>query len=500
MNTGTGKKYRISLMLLFLTICVFLCMPVSAAGRKVVLSRTRVTISSGGKTTIRVKGTNRKVSWSVSGKKLVTVRAKGTKKQTAVITAKKNKSGVCYVTAKAGKKKLRCRVTVKGKDTQPSVTPAPQPAVTVKDPDLIAAAKTAVTLFKKTAAEDKTGGNLLISPHSIMTALALAEQGAAGRTLSEMESALSGLSASGLSSFLSRLEGQVTSSPAVTYQIANSVWYKKGVLQIKDAFLNTVAKEFGAEVHAEPFDESTVGKINSWVSEKTQGKIRQIIDRLEPSTLAVLANAIYFKGNWAEPYADTVKRTFTDASGVKKTVSMLEGTESDYVTVSGAEGFVKYYSGGSLAFLGLLPPASQSVDAFVQSLDGESLVNAYANRTQQGVRVHTRMPEFTYEYEVTLNDILSKMGMVSAFTDAADFSRMADTPTKIDAVLHKTYIKLDKKGTEAAAVTAVVSKASCMPPSPIIEKWVYLDRPFVYAIVDTNSGMPLFLGVVEEVK
>jgi serpin B len=125
---------------------------------------------------------------------------------------------------------------------------------------------------------------------------------------------------------------------------------------------------------------------------------------------------------------------------------------------------------------------------------------AYANRRTSGVLVRTRMPEFHYEYSVSLEKPLRRMGVRQAFSDGADFSGLTDDPVCLDAILHKTYINLNKNGTEAAAVTAVIVKAgSVRPPEQLEEKQVYLDRPFVYAIVDTQTGLPLFLGVVSRV-
>ena len=499
------QKNMLSLFgkMLLLLLVLTAILPGTAVCAKTRLSKTSARLSVGGRVTLKVKGSGKKVTWSVSGKKLVTITTKGKKRQTAVIRAGK-KTGSCFVIAKAGKKQLRCRITVKKKapagGTPEEPTPITPPDHKVTDSTVLALADTSLKLAKEACAQNPAGTNCLLSPQSILTALALAENGAAGSTLSEMERAVGGLPVGTLTSSLTSMDKKLSLSKAVIYQTANSVWYREGKISLKDSYLNSAKSLFGADVYSAPFDGSTVKRINSWVAEKTKNKITKIIDRLDPSVLTVLINAIYFKGQWAEQYSKKVSRTFTDYAGNASTVPMLEGTESTYVTLGGAEGFVKYYGSGGVAFLALLPPAGQTAAAFLNTVSGEDFVKAYVNRVNGNMRVHTRMPEFECEYEIRLNALLQKLGIRLAFSDMADFSKMADKPLKIDEVLHKTYIKVDQYGTEAAAVTAMTAKATSVLPMKLTEKWVYLDRPFVYALVDTDTGLPLFIGTIEKVK
>ena len=490
-----------------------------------------LTVKKSKKLTVKNPGKNR-VKWAVKGKKLVTIKASGKKKQKAVIKAGK-KAGSCYVVVRVGKKKLVCKVRVKKKKAA-AVKPAyplnpsqEEPddfkekslssqsrnetakyspdKVTVKEPDAgfsNAMADVSVRLLQEIMKKEGTGGrNILISPDSILTALSMAEQGAAGDTLSEMETVLGGesrIAAGDYCSYLAGLHSHLTASGALKYQIANSIWHKEGAVLVKEPFLKDMVSYYGADVYAAPFDTSTVNDINAWAYNKTYGKIPSIINDLSPDARMVIMNAIYFKGLWAEPYTGTVSRTFTREDGNRKNVPMLEGTETTYVNVKGAEGFVKPYQGGAAAFMGILPPAGTSIDAFVKGLKGSDLMEAYAKRQTSLIKVHTRMPEFTYDYDVSLADPLRAMGMKKAFTDEADFSAMAAPSLCIDQVLHKTHIDLNKEGTEAAAVTAIIAKASAyIDPNEYTHKYVYLDRPFVYAIIDTRTGLPLFLGVVK---
>ena len=487
-------------LLILLAAIAMLQMPVYAA-KKIRLSKTKKTLYTGKKFTLTIKGTKKKVRWYVSGKKLVKLKTKGAKKHKVVVTAKKKK-GTCYVVAKVGKKKLRCRIKVKKSPAKPTpipyVTPTPPPVVKVTDPTVLGLAEASMGLFREASAGAKKGENTLIAPASILTAMAMLENGAGTTTLKELQSALGGLPVSTYTNALAALNGKLESDQTMTYRSANSIWYSSDAITMKDAYLNSMKKGLQAEVCGAPFDSTTKNKINAWVSKKTNGKIPSIVERIEEDQLCLLLNALYFNGKWEHPYSGTVNRSFTDAAGSKKTVPMLEGTESEYLTLQGGEGFVKYYNGGRVAFVGILPPKGKTVDQFVSSFSGRDFANAYANRRDMGVVVYTRMPEFQTEYSISLNDCLKAMGIQLAFTDFADFSKMSSTPLKVDEVLHKTFIKLDKDGTEAAAATAVImAKATSMRPQKVEKKYVYLDRPFVYALVETENGLPLLMGTVK---
>ena len=517
------------LLCLTLALSIVLAIPVltcHAAKKKVKLSKKRITLQQGRKVQIKLKNTKKKVKWSVSGKKLVTVKAKGKKKQIAVIKAG-NEAGTCKVVAKAGKKKYRCRIIVKSSSSESE--PSPQDETPVGEQDTFkekplsnsskdqtssykaqqvdekaadtvfinAMAGTSVRLLQETAAAGQRGENILISPDSILTALAMAQNGAGGDTLSQMEKVLGGIQAETYSRYLYTLHKRVSGSDFLAYHIANSIWYKNGKVTVKKPFLQKNVSYFDSQVLAAPFNQQTVSDINSWVYNHTKGKIPTILDRLAPEMRLALINAIYFKGQWEDPFGDPRKDTFTNALGKKQDAQMLMSTEHTYVSIQGADGFVKPYSGGTVAFMALLPKEGMSADTFVKQLSGKDLIQAYQNRQSDHILVRTKLPEFGYDYEISLTKPLQKLGITLAFSDAADFSQMAAEPVCIDEVLHKTHIELDQNGTEAAAVTAIVMKASsAMDPVKYTIKEVFLDRPFVYALIDTQTGLPLFLGVL----
>ena len=343
----------------------------------------------------------------------------------------------------------------------------------------------------------KSGSNIMISPISVLTAVSMLENGSSGRTRAEMEAVLGGIPAKKASSELSKMLKKLSSSDTVVFRTPCSIWYRKNAISIKKSYIQSMKKYFSSAVYPSDFSSKTVNKINNWVSRQTEGKIDSIINDLDPLTRVILVNATYFKGDWADQYSGTVKRKFTKQDGSKKTVPMMEGTENDYFEVNGAKGFVKHYSGGNVSFVAILPKKGTSLKSFLKKTSGSAIRKAYVNRKTRGVIVKTRIPKFKYSFETSLKDSLRKFGIRSAFSNTANFKNMTKEGVHVDDILHKTYISLDENGTEAAAVTAaIVSLNSAFDPTTPEVKTVYLNRPFLYEIVDTASGLPLFIGAV----
>ena len=493
------------------------------------LSKNTITLKVKKTATIKVKNANKKVKWSTTNKKIATIKkTKGKYRQTVTIKAGKKK-GTCYIKAKIGNKTLKCKIKVKKTKTGTSTGPEEreteirplsstsvhlsgkykyEPSTAAASEGFItAAANFSIDLLKRTQANDQAmgkTGNLLISPDSVMTALAMMENGANGSTLSEMEQMMGGsLSALQFNNYLSGLNYRLSSSKDVIYSIANSIWAKKGVLTVKDEFLQTNKNLHNAEFYEAPFNNTTVTDMNNWVFNNTRNMIDKVIDRLESDVCLVVMNAIAFEGEWIEPFDGTFKAAFTDVNGAVKQVDMMGETEHmEYLKLSGGLGFVKYYKGRKTAFVGILPPEGMSSDEYIETLTGDAFISAWNTKTTG--RVSIKIPKFNYDYETSMVSTLENMGMQTAFTDFADFSGISDleagSPSiKIDDVIHKTHIEVDENGTKAAAVTAIIAKESAAyPTEEIIE--IHLTRPFVYAIVDVDTGLPLFIGDTESIK
>lgn len=347
----------------------------------------------------------------------------------------------------------------------------------------------------------ESGKNTMISPVSAMLALAMTANGAKGKTLSEMENVLgSGIGIEDLDRFLYSYASSLTSDEKCKVHIADSIWFSDDadMIRVKEDFLKKNGKYFRAEIYKAPFDETTLKDVNSWVNKHTDGMIPSILDKIEKTDVMYLINAIAFDAEWRNIYdeAGVFDGTFTNAAGKKEKVRMMASEEGIYLEDDTCKGFMKPYA-GNYSFVALLPDEGISVDEFVASLTGEKLSKLFESRVYTTVR--TRMPAFETECSFNLNEGLKAMGMPTAFDSvAADFGDMAyddgNGNISIDRVIQKTYIKVDEKGTKAGAATlvAMMKNTSIMITEP---KEVFLDRPFVYMIVDNESLLPLFLGV-----
>lgn len=374
----------------------------------------------------------------------------------------------------------------------------------VPDDDFNAAYRNyAAELFKTACAEDiKAGTNVMISPESVMMALGMTANGAKGETLSQMETALGGQSIDTLNKAMQYRMTKYMNSSDVTFNAANSVWVRDDAerIKMKQDFCDKVKSAYNADSFLAPFDDTTLNDINTWVCNNTNNMIPTILEQIKESDVAYLINAMAFEGEWAESYEDYRVREddkFTNGKGEEEKVSMLYSEESGYFKDENTTGFLKYYKGYDYAFMAMLPSEGTDIADYVANMDGEKLSKLWQSA---GGKANVCIPEFSYDYDKELSSDLKAMGMNIPFTEAADFSNMSETSELyIELVIHKTHIELDRNGTKAAAATAVVmTDEAVMEPEEVKE--VYLNRPFVYAIVDTESGTPVFIGAVNTVN
>ena len=337
------------------------------------------------------------------------------------------------------------------------------------------------------------GGDALISPVSVLAALAMAEAGARGETLAQMEEVF-GADAETMRLALSAYMSSVAGTEAKT---ANAIWFRDdGSFTPNEDFLADCASFAGAEVFADEFTAALAGEINGWISEHTDGMIKDVLDEIDPDAVMYLVNALAFEADWAEQYKEHQLRDgeFKAEDGVK-TVEMMYSDEHVYLEGDGFTGFMKPYKGGRYAFAALLPDETSSLEALLGSLTGETLADALENA--QNTPVETATPGFSSEYAAELSETLMGMGMADAFSgETADFSGMGRSALGniyINRVLHKTFIDVTPQGTRAGAATVVEMNAESAMEDV---KQVYLDRPFAYMIVDTQYNIPLFFGVV----
>lgn len=509
---------KIAIVLVLIALSLTLIAMPALAKSKAKLSRTKLTLKAGTKATLTLKGYSGKAKWSVSGKKLVSIKTSGKKKHKAVIKAGK-KSGTCYVKVKAGRKILKCKVKVTGSGKS-SEEEFKEKELTGDATDISkdyvrgnASGKEADDAFKgavngtslsmlKYLIKENAGKNVLISPDSILTAMAMVENGASGNTLSQMETAFGGIKRDDYMAYLSALNDRVAGSKEVRYNIANSIWYRDSSdfkLEVKDEFIQSNLDYFNSQLFTAPFTALSVADMNTWVYNKTRGMIPKIIERLNDDDVMVLINAICFEGDWVDPYIGADNGNFRKEDGTKQKAAMLNGTEFTLVKVGNALGFVKPYQGGDLAFLGIETPEGMTLDEFINSLSASDITEGYKNRRTENVKVLTKMPKFQYDFDASLVKMMQNLGITDAFGGAADFSGISNYPLAISEILHKTHIEVTEDGTKAAAATAVQVAKNSAPPQNIETYKVDLDHPFLYAIIDQETGIPLFIGIVREV-
>lgn len=356
-----------------------------------------------------------------------------------------------------------------------------------------AASSFAAELFKDNYSKGKT---TLVSPLSVLTALALVQNGAQGDTLAQLEQALGGLDRDTLNAYMRAYCDFLTESEEL--KIANSVWTDSSA-DAKRAFLQKAVDSYSAQLFSAPLsDPKTVESINSWVKKDTDGMIPKIIEKADRYAVMMLVNAIAFDAKWETPYkrSDIEKLEFTSYSGSKKKTDFMCSTENVYLKDGGTVGFMKPYKNGRFAFAALLPDENTGIDDYVASLSGDKLMKIFSS-AKRGNEVNVKMPKFRAEYSAQLIDTLKKMGVKDAFdSKTADFSSLIENrDAYIATVVHKTFIEVDENGTRAAASTLVgADTMSLMEPYS-----VFLNRPFVYMIVDTETNLPLFIGVQTEI-
>ena len=370
------------------------------------------------------------------------------------------------------------------------------------DAGAAAAADFGVRLFKTSMEE---GENTLISPLSVLYALAMTANGADGETLAQMEQVL-GMDVDNLNSYMLAYLELLPESKDYKMSLANSIWFKDDPnFAVEQSFLQTNADYYGAGAYKAAFDEGTRNDINNWVKEHTDGMIPEIIDEIPDEAIMYLVNALAFDAKWADEYEEHQIREgrFTMEDGTRQDVDMMHSEEYTYLEDDLATGFIKYYKDRKYAFVAMLPNEGVSVSQYVDSLTGEHLRELLNN--PQDLTVFASIPKFETEYDIEMSEVLQEMGMTDAFDwRVADFSKLGTYNVDgmnicINRVLHKTFISVSEQGTRAGAATAVEMVAE--GAMEIVEfKEVVLDRPFVYMLIDCETNLPFFIGTMMNVN
>lgn len=352
-------------------------------------------------------------------------------------------------------------------------------------------------------------GNLLFSPYSVSLALAMTWSGAKTQTEVQMAQTMHWqLGQDALHPALgtldlvlaSRGQGKKAADGGVfRLRIANALWGQKD-FGFLPGFLDLLALHYGAGMHVVDFAgaaETSRQTINAWVEKKTEGKIKDLLPQGSVTALTrlVLTNAIYFNAAWAKTFDEKLTQPgpFTRADGTQVQVPMMKSTGSmAYAKGTGWQAVALPYDGLELDMVVLVPDAGQ-LGAFEAAFDVKALAGMLTALAPQQVELH--FPKFEFTAQAGLADVLKKLGMTLAFDPAAaDLSGMdGKKDLFVSDVLHKAFIKVDEKGTEAAAATAVVVGTTSVPPPPLP---LLVDRPFLFLIRDLQTKAVLFVGRV----
>lgn len=346
-------------------------------------------------------------------------------------------------------------------------------------------------------------GNLFYSPASISYALGMTRVGARGETAQEMDRVLHLSGGDGdAAAYGCLMDDLLDGSDAYTLRLANRLYGQEG-LGFRPEFLAAVGEYFRGgfqEVDYRADAEGARGIINAWVSDQTAARIPELLapGLVDARTRLVLVNAIYFLGDWMIPFPaeDTQPRIFHLPDRTTAKVPMMSETAMfGYAEPAGLQVLALPYKGGELEMVVLLPTEDEGLDGLATRLTADTLADWLAAPAPTRTRVV--LPKFEFTSEFNLARTLAGLGMPTAFTDGADFSGMVPGGgLAIDDVVHKAYVRVDEKGTEAAAATGVTMKATSMPPPPAAE--FVADRPFLFLIRHEPSGAVLFQGRVAD--
>ncbi len=351
-------------------------------------------------------------------------------------------------------------------------------------------------------------GNLFFSPESISTAFSMAYAGARGQTAAEMQHVFHfTLPQAQLHPAMGELlAGMNAPHKGYELRVADALWAQQNA-SFLPSYLKLVQSDYAAGFHRVNFQtspEAVRDTINKWVEQQTNNKIQNLIGPgvLTPATRLVLTNAIYFKGDWLNPFekSSTQTEAFHLSSAQFVMAPLMHRTGSfRYYDGGTFQALELPYEGGDLSMDVLLPKSIDSLPALEQSFTA-SKVNDWLEKLEPEDKVILTFPRFTMTQQFELSDALSAMGMPQAF-GSADFSGMTGKPDlTISAAIHKAYIDVNEQGTEAAAATSIVMQATAMrvpfpEPPPVVFR---ADHPFLFMIRDTKTGAILFLGRVTD--
>jgi len=358
--------------------------------------------------------------------------------------------------------------------------------------------------------------NVLISPLSVYTALSMLENGADGDTFKELNNSLNGyfnlsdalaefmrlepLPKEQLNSF-ARYYNDTTDKDVLS--IANAFWVAdRDELKPSDSFMNVLHDDYKSEFFRSPMNDDTIKTINNWVSENTNGKIKDLLNENSPvnaDTAAIILNAVSFEDKWLCEYEPSESYTdvFYNSDGTNGSAVYMHSEENALHDEEKAKGFVKSYKNDRFSFAVLMPNEDIDFNEYAYRLYTNDVFRDCITNCS-GTAANTLLPKFEFDYDCSLSDTLHNMGIKAAFDgETADFSNMFDDASVyVEDVLHKTHIEVNEQGTQAQAATAVIMDEDATLVEDDLEE-IRIDRPFFFCIYDNEIKSPIFIGAVK---
>ncbi len=366
-----------------------------------------------------------------------------------------------------------------------------------------------ISLFQRHSSMNKRG-NLLLSPLSAYLALGMVRNGATGKTGAEMDAAFQAEAVSvdernlGIQAMLDVLKPSSGAFPkgiladrTADWSIANSIWADSSFKMEKE-FLQKSVTHFHADVRSiDLSNPDTPDVINGWIKEKTGGRIPEVIDSIDPTVDMILANAVWFRGKWAFPFpVGSTPSVFYTPDGYVQAPFMRDSQDLDVFKGRDCSGILLPYTDLRFTFLAVLPDKNVTPRKLIDAMTAESLSEWVQSKST--MKINLEMPKFEVKDKIGLIPLLQSLGMNAIFDPSSAELRNAGTSSKgngyLSKVIQKTYCRVDEEGTEAAAVTTIESGSAAVEEKP---QTLVFDRPFLYAILETEHNTPLFLGIME---
>lgn len=390
-------------------------------------------------------------------------------------------------------------------DSSPRTTPKPRKDIILSRAEQDMADKGtdfAFRFFNQVCNSEKTNTNVFVSPLSASLALSMTANGAAGNTLTEMTNVL-GFSSSlnDMNSYHQKLTSALLDlDNTIQLEIANSIWVKKG-FRVYDSFVSANKEWYDADVRELEFSSSAATDvINKWCADKTNQRIKKVLDNIPGDARLFLINALYFKGEWTSKFKSsaTAQEDFTNADGSGQKVAMMNQTATFNYSHNDDFSIAEFpYGNQAFSMVVLLPEAGKTLDECLAQL---TYKHWKTWSEQMGARtLEVKFPKFELIYSKDLVDDMQAMGMKDAFHSGnADFTKMSAADLFIGILKQYTYLKIDEEGTEAAAVTVTGMIETSVGPSTTIP--FYMNRPFIIMIKEKSTGSILFMGKITTLK